>query len=156
MNAEGRREQLLDRLDAALFRVAESSIRGRELALEDLKWQTRIELTLASLPVLSCLREQPMRLTELAAALRVSGPAISRQVQLLQEKGLVERSHDENDGRATIVRLSPKGVEAATDAANTRKALLRQVLAEWTDDHIEQAAPVLERLAGDLAKWDHR
>mgnify|MGYP003742941143 CR=1 FL=1 len=156
VNAEDRREQQLRRVDAALLRVAESSVRGRELALDDLKWQTRVELSHASLPVLSRLNEQPMRLTELAAALRVSGPAVSRQVQLLQEKGLVERMHDESDGRATIVRLSPKGVEAVTKAANTRRALLRQVLADWTDEYIEQASPVLERLAGELAKWDHR
>ena len=156
MGAEGQREQQLRRVDAALLRVAESSIRGRELALDDLKWQTRVELSHASFPVLSHLYEQPMRLTELATALHVSGPAVSRQVQLLQDKGLVERTQDESDGRATIVRLSPKGVEAVTEAANTRRALLRQVLAEWTDDYIEQAAPVLERLAGELAKWDHR
>ena len=156
MEIEEHREDQLRRVDAALLSIAECSFRGRELALDDLKWQTRVELSPASLPVLSQLFEQPMRLTELAAALHVTGPAVSRQVQILHEKGLVDRTQDEKDGRATIVRLSPKGVEAVTEAVKTRRALLRQVLAEWSDDYIKQAAPVLERLAGELAKWDHR
>jgi DNA-binding MarR family transcriptional regulator len=154
--AKTRREQQLEFLDAALFRISGSSIRGRELALEDLKWQTRVELTTASYPVLNQLVHGPLRLTDLAAALYVSGPAVSRQVSILHDKGLVERLEDENDARATIVQLSPKGAEVLAEAAASRLAMLHQVLAGWSDDEVEQMTPILTRLADELAKWDHR
>lgn len=156
MDTESQREEQLRRLDAALLRISESSFRGRGLALEDLKWQSRVELSPASLPVLNRLFDHPMRLTDLATALHVSGPAVSRQVQILHDKGLVERAQDESDARATIVQLSHRGAEVVTEAVNTRRALLRRVLTDWTDEDIGQAAPVVDRLADELSKWDHR
>jgi DNA-binding MarR family transcriptional regulator len=126
------------------------------LALEDLKWKTRVEVSAAALPVLSRLADNPMRLNELATALHVTGPAVSRQVQLLYDKGLVERTQDQNDARATIVRLTPKGAEVVSEAAQARMALLRQVLAGWSDEAVASLAPVLDRLAEELGKWDHR
>ena len=153
---EEQREERLRRVDAALLRISESSYRGRRLALEDLKWRTRVELTAASFPFLSRLSEGPFRLTELASTLHVSGPAVSRQVHILHEKGLLERMQDERDARATIVQLSPKGVEVVTESSKTRMELLHCVLADWSDEDVAHAAPLLERLADELAKWDHR
>jgi len=150
------REAQLSRVDAALLSIAESSFRGRDLALEDLKWQTRVELSPSSLPILNRLTDSPMRLSELAASLHVSGPAVSRQVQILHDKDLIERGQDANDARATIVKLSQRGVEVVAEAADTRRTLLRQVLADWSDAEIKDAAPILERLAGELRRWDHR
>lgn len=48
------------------------------------------------------LRERPRPVHELAAAFRISRPAISRHLRLLREAGLVE---EERDGRENIYSL---------------------------------------------------
>ena len=150
------REQQLQSVDRSLLAISDSSLRGRNFALEDLKWKTHVELSSAALPILSQLTAREMRLNELAAAIHVTGPAISRQVQALVDKGLVARRPDEADARATVVRLSTRGVEVVTESLEARIAMLRQVFAEWSDGDLEQLAPGLHRLADELARWDHR
>lgn len=150
------RQQQLEQINTALFRISQSSIRGRRLALDDLKWQSRVELSTASFTVLNGLAGRSMRLTELAAGLHVTGPSVSRQVQILHDKGLVERVQDDKDARAMIVQLTPKGAEVIAETARSRMALLHRVLADWDDQDVERLAPVLGRLADELAKWDHR
>ena len=156
MSAPHRREDELSRINQALARIAISSIRGRDLAREDLKWKTRVDLSSAALPILGHLSSSPMRLTDLAIALHVTGPAVSRQIQMLQAKGLVERTPDETDARAAIVALTPKGAEVVAEDQNSRMALLHRILESWSDHDLANLAPLLDRLAGELEKWDHR
>ena len=47
---------------------------------------------------------------ELAARLGISAPTVSRLVDHLAELGFLERVADEDDHRATRVRLSPEGL----------------------------------------------
>lgn len=54
------------------------------------------------------LRKRPRRAGELAEALGVSAPAMSRHLRLLRTAGLVERDFDTEDARATIYKLRPE------------------------------------------------
>ena len=53
--------------------------------------------------------EEPLRMGELAARLGISAPTVSRLVDHLAERGFLERVTDEDDHRATRVRLSAEG-----------------------------------------------
>ena len=53
--------------------------------------------------------EGPLRMGELAARLGISAPTVSRLVDHLAERGFLERVTDEDDHRATRVRLSAEG-----------------------------------------------
>jgi DNA-binding transcriptional ArsR family regulator len=55
--------------------------------------------------VIELLRKRPRRAGELAAALRVSPPAMSRHLRVLRTGGLVEEEHAGEDARVRIYRL---------------------------------------------------
>ncbi|MCG8490279.1 MAG: MarR family transcriptional regulator [Sneathiellales bacterium] len=48
---------------------------------------------------------------EIAEYLHVSGPFITSQVQRLENKGLVVRQKNPDDGRSVLLKLSPEGVK---------------------------------------------
>jgi DNA-binding transcriptional ArsR family regulator len=53
------------------------------------------------------LRESPRRAGELAQAIGVRAPTMSRHLRVLRECGLVEESHPGFDARVRIYRLRP-------------------------------------------------
>jgi len=54
------------------------------------------------------LRERPRRAGELATALRVSAPAMSRHLRVLRQSGLVMETHPVLDARVRIYSLQPR------------------------------------------------
>ena len=76
--------------------------------------------------IIDLLRERPRPVGELATAARMSGPAISRHLQVLRRSGLIEEERVEEDARIRVYRLRP---EPFADL----QAWLDQVQAFWTD-----------------------
>jgi DNA-binding transcriptional ArsR family regulator len=59
--------------------------------------------------VIDLLRREPRRAGELAAALDMSPPAMSRHLRVLRMRGLVEEARDEQaDARCRVYRLRPE------------------------------------------------
>ncbi len=58
--------------------------------------------------VVDLLRRKPRAAGELAAALEVSAPALSRHLRVLRKRGLIEEERDESDFRLRIYRLRPE------------------------------------------------
>ena len=91
-----------------------------------------LDTTLAALAeptrrgVVDLLREQPRRAGELADALGVSSPAMSRHLRALRRSGLVENSGIEDDARVRIYRLRPEPFVAL-------RTWLQDVEAFWSD-----------------------
>lgn len=61
--------------------------------------------------VVELLRERPRRAGELARALRLNPPALSRHLRTLRVNGLIEESHPSFDARVRVYRLCPKPME---------------------------------------------
>jgi DNA-binding transcriptional ArsR family regulator len=57
--------------------------------------------------VVDLLRERPRRAGELAEAMQIAFPLMSRHLKTLRESGLVEEDRDEFDSRVRIYRLRP-------------------------------------------------
>jgi DNA-binding transcriptional ArsR family regulator len=55
--------------------------------------------------VVDLLRERPRRAGELAQAVQLSFPAMSRHLRTLRESGLIEEERDKLDSRVRIYRL---------------------------------------------------
>ena len=74
---------------------------------------TRLDRTLAALAdphrrgVVDLLRKRPRAASEIANAMGLSPPAMSRHLRILRQGGLVEESHPEFDARLRIYRLKP-------------------------------------------------
>ena len=94
--------------------------------------------------------EEPLRMGELAARLGISAPTVSRLVDHLAELGFLERVADEDDHRATRVRLSAEGHRGLAAVREHGATRLADRIAELDDAEraaLERALPVLERLA---------
>ena len=90
----------------------------------------------------------------LAAAAGLSQPAMTGSVARLHEDGLVERSSDPLDGRATPVEITPSGRERRTRAERVVRDLVMELLdALPLEDQVtlsramRVASPLIERLA---------
>lgn len=77
--------------------------------------------------VIDLLRERPHRAGELAQAMSLSFPAMSRHLRTLRASGLVEEAPDAFDARVRIYRLRPEAMSvlkswlADTDALWARQ-----------------------------------
>lgn len=106
------------------------------------------ELSLSQFHLLACLAERPQaRIGELAEEGGVAPPTATRMLEGLERDGIISREHAEEDRRAVIVRLTPKGrglVEGKRAAvAEKRQALFGSLSAEER----ERAVALLDRLA---------
>ncbi len=58
--------------------------------------------------VVDLLRRKPLRAGDIAAALSVSAPRLSRHLRVLRRSGLIEDSGVEHDARVRVYRLRPE------------------------------------------------
>jgi DNA-binding MarR family transcriptional regulator len=89
--------------------------------------------------------EDDLRLGEIARRARLSKQTMTTLVRLLERDGLVERRSDPRDGRATLVRLTPRAhafrpVAEATlrELARRSRRLLGAETAEIVGDALHQ------------------
>lgn len=111
------------------------------------------ELDFAAILLLKALMHGgPMRLSALAASLDLDASTVSRQVRHLEDRGLLERTSDPDDGRASRITLSEQGRIRLEAGARRRRALVAQLLEHWPDRDREQLRVLLNRLLDDLAQ----
>ncbi|MBB4686657.1 MarR family winged helix-turn-helix transcriptional regulator [Amycolatopsis jiangsuensis] len=113
------------------------------------------ELSLPERAALSRLnRTGPTTAAELARAEQITAQAMGTTVNSLEDRGLVERHPDPNDGRRAVLTVSAAGQEMLRHKRNARTAQLAQVLDEqFTSAELKAltaAAPLLERLGSGL------
>jgi DNA-binding MarR family transcriptional regulator len=92
----------------------------------------------------------PLRAGELADALGVEAPHVSRQVHKLQQAGYVERVADPGDLRARLVELTPAGEAAALRVASEARRGIEEALAGWQPGDLGQLATLLRRMLDDF------
>lgn len=91
-----------------------------------------------------------IRINDIATILHLSQSVISRQVAGLEERGLTSRTPDPQDARATLITLSDKGRNTLADVMKQHSIFTKEALKEWSDNDIEHAAHLLERLSIDM------
>ena len=75
--------------------------------------------------VVDLLRRKPRRAGDLAAALEMSPPRLSRHLRILRKSGLIEDSGVDHDARVSLYRLKPEPFETLRD-------WLQEVEGFWT------------------------
>jgi DNA-binding MarR family transcriptional regulator len=88
----------------------------------------------------------PQRATELAAFFGVGKATVSRQLRALQELGLIARSPDPADGRASLVHLTGEGRERFSRVRDARRAEYVRKLAAWDRTEVAELARLLHQL----------
>ncbi len=77
--------------------------------------------------VVELLRERPRRAGELAQALDMSAPAMSRHLRVLRESGLVREEHPKEDARVRVFTLEREPFDAL-------RAWVEEVETFWADE----------------------
>lgn len=115
----------------------------------------REELTLPETSALSRLdRGGPATSSELARADRISPQSMGVTIAALEERGLIAREKDAEDGRRIVLSITETGRQNVHDRRGERTELIARALdGGFTAAELEQlraAAPLLERLAEEL------
>jgi len=92
----------------------------------------------------------PVRASALVDVFHIDKGAISRQVGHLLELGLVERTPDPEDGRATLLSVTDEAVQRMQAVAEHRRRALSDQLADWTDEELADLAGTLRRYNATL------
>ena len=127
-------------IDGALLSVARVMNQVRVHA--KLRAEAGVDIDRAGGAVLYKLlvEEESPRLCDLAERLGIDSPAVTRKVQQLEHLGLVVRSPDPMDGRASRLLLTGEGKRSIERLLGARREWLEELLSEWpTADRLEFA-----------------
>lgn len=91
--------------------------------------------------------EQGSRLTDLAERSGLTKQAVGEAVAELERKGYLERVPDPEDGRAKIIKLTGRGV----DAALTGRRLFAEIENEWAERYGEDRVASLRECVEEIA-----
>lgn len=89
----------------------------------------------------------PLRMGELADALMVQAPHVTREIGRLEERGLVETVREPDDQRARRAVITETGREAVTRAEAVGRQWLDEALHDFSPREVTTAAAVIARIA---------
>ena len=92
------------------------------------------------------LKQAPAAMSELARHLGVSVPTVSRSINVLVDRGWVERWDDPGDRRQTIVRLTPEGRRVTAAMKRQSEKHVASLLAPLTPQQRVQVMTTLDVL----------
>jgi DNA-binding MarR family transcriptional regulator len=108
--------------------------------------QVHPELNATSYTLLGTLSEfGPRRAADLAEMFAMDKGTVSRVVHQLLELGLVQRTPDPEDGRASIISVTEAATDRLAHMHELRRELFGARLADWRADEIERLATQLAR-----------
>ena len=97
------------------------------------------------------LHDGPVRASALSAAFDMDKGSVSRQVQHLLDLGLVDRTPDPDDGRATLLSVAAEGRRRLADVAEHRRKLVAERLGDWSSDELAEFGAMLRRYNAALS-----
>jgi DNA-binding MarR family transcriptional regulator len=114
------------------------------------------EVTRTEVGLLSTLSGGPQRITTLAELEGLAQPTMTSMVKQLEQRGLVRRERQSDDGRVVLVSLTEAGSVTLEDYRSRVHTLLGTYLAEIPDEQVEALAAATEALAGLIAVLQRR
>jgi DNA-binding MarR family transcriptional regulator len=101
----------------------------------------------SAFPILKLLSHQgPLRLSALAHGLGLDASTVSRHARQLEDRGLLERTDDPDDRRASQVALSEQGGRCLAEGFEARRHLITDALDGWTAEERETLRTLVHRL----------
>jgi DNA-binding MarR family transcriptional regulator len=90
-----------------------------------------------------------MRPTALAEALNTGASHVSKILRRLEDDGLVQRTVDPTDRRATLVSLTPTGEAAALSVYALGDRMIAEVLEGWSVADVRRYTALTQRFVAD-------
>ena len=153
MPADLERHALIENVDASIAEFNQDGRMGRERATRRARRLTGLDWTYSALLIMEGMKDRPtIRMSQLAESVGTTPPTITKLVNDLEQKGLLVRTPDDQDGRATIISLTPEGKQMAEAIGRARLEALRQVLEDWSEDELRRFTALFERLRSDMRR----
>ena len=111
-------------------------------------------LSMPQFITLRALSHGPKSASALAEIFGVSRPTITRMVDGLVKKGLVERHHDAVDRRLAIISLTSAGHELRASSEEAAERFLRELLDQLPPERVERLSAALTDLGTLLDRAD--
>jgi DNA-binding MarR family transcriptional regulator len=147
------RTALIQALDASISGFNQDGRLSRKRATRRARRLTGFDWTYSALMILEGLRDSAtLRMSQLAESVGTTPPTVTKLVRDLENKGLVTRALDEQDGRASILALTEKGRQTLEAIIQARLEGLQSVLTEWSSEDIEKLDQLFERLRADMRR----
>jgi DNA-binding MarR family transcriptional regulator len=109
--------------------------------------QVHPDMEPASYGLLTVIRQEgTIRLTDLASAVGVTKPSVSRQIAFLESLGFVFKAADPLDGRAQSIGLTEMGEDKMRQIQNARRQVLLERLADWPLEDVHKLTSYICRL----------
>jgi DNA-binding MarR family transcriptional regulator len=105
------------------------------------------ELSRTEIGLLGTLSRGPGRITDLAELEGLAQPTMTSLVKQLEQRGLVRRNRQADDGRVVLVHLTDGGAAALEDYRARARELLGIYLAEIPDEEVQALAGATVALA---------
>ncbi|MDO9396944.1 MAG: MarR family transcriptional regulator [Herbiconiux sp.] len=105
------------------------------------------ELTPGQVSALSTIDQLgPLRPGDLARAERVAAPTVTRLLADLENRGLIVRTADPDDGRSFFLTATEAGADSIRRARSERAERVLEVFEELTDEQIDTLEAALDAL----------
>tara|TARA_R110002095_G_scaffold85589_1_gene74490 strand:+ start:448 stop:894 length:447 start_codon:yes stop_codon:yes gene_type:complete len=126
------------------------------MRVEDLLADNASELSAEESALLMVLveSEQPLRRGEFAEIMLRDKTTITRQIDRMEVKGLVERKQDPNDGRAVLIYPTSKGTRQIRTLLPHAKALRQSLKRGLTAEEWEIGMRVMGQMKNNLIDMD--
>jgi DNA-binding MarR family transcriptional regulator len=95
----------------------------------------------------------PSRLTTIAECTGFDASTMSRQVADLEKAGLLKRTPDADDRRASLLEATVQGQELMQRLSDGRRRRLERLLGEWSDKDIQTLGRMLRKLNESTDKY---
>jgi len=92
----------------------------------------------------------PVRMGDLATALKVDASTATRTVARLADAGLVTRLEGKIDRRVVVIKATPKGRRRQAQMVQTATDALTEILGAFEPDEVRHLATLMERLVASL------
>jgi DNA-binding MarR family transcriptional regulator len=135
--------EVADNFVALMRSFARAKARFMAAAEHDVEWSAQIILR-------QLANAGPMRASALAECLQSDPSTVSRQVATLVKEGLLERQADPEDGRASILALTPKADGVIAQHEQLRVQHFAGMLADWDERDLARFADLLRRFTQDF------
>ncbi|HET7047933.1 MAG TPA: MarR family transcriptional regulator [Solirubrobacteraceae bacterium] len=127
--------------------VSRQLLPGAALLTRLLVRQLGGELSRTEAGLLSTLGGGAQRITALAELEGLAQPTMTSMVKQLEQRGLVRRERQADDGRVVLVTLTEAGSVALEDYRARARAVLGTYLAEIPDEQVQALAAATDALA---------
>jgi len=151
MSEDRERMKLIEALDASIAGFNKDGRISRGRATRRARRLTGMDWTYAALMLLEGMNENDgLRMSQLAEYVGTTPPTVTKIVRELEDRGLVTRRPDDDDGRASILSLTDKGRQVAESIGHARLEDLGRVIAGWSEADLERFVSLFEQLRTDM------